>query len=175
MPAKKTTKTTKKAAVKAVKKPAVKAVKKVAVKAAPVKEPKCECGENCHCHHHGRTHLVKHILVWAIIFALGMLCGKMVCCHAPKHMSTMQPVFVNGCLDMTSISCPKVQEKLATADVDANDCISVEEFKAVKKEVRKEMRKAAHEEIRAHRKGLFGKKPVHAHDVHEAPEAPVAE
>ena len=142
--------------------------KKAAVKAAPVMERKCECGEHCHCH--GSAHWVKHIVVWAIIFALGMVCGKMFCCggHGMKHMPKMHPVFVNGCLDMESIKCPKMQEKLAAADVDANQCISVEEYKAVKKEMRKEMR--------AHKKGKFGKKePMPAPETAEAPEAPVAE
>lgn len=147
------------------------AVKKAAVKVAPVKEHKCECGEHCHCH--GSAHWVKHIVVWAIIFALGMVCGKMFCCcgHGMKHMPKMQPVFVNECLDMESIKCPKMQEKLATADIDGNGCISVEEYKAVKKEMRKEMRK--------HKKGWFGKKaPMpapEAPEMPEAPEAPVAE
>ena len=125
MPAKKTT----------IKKTAVKKV--AAKKTAPVMEHKCECGENCHCHCHCRAHWVKHIIVWAIIFALGMVCGKMMNCgHGHKHMPKMNPVFVNGCLDMESVKCPMMQEKLATADIDGNECISVEEFRAVKKEMR---------------------------------------
>ena len=146
-------------------------VKKTAVKKAPVMEHECECGKHCHCH--GGAHWVKHIVVWAIIFALGMVCGKMFCCggHGMKHMPKMHPVFVEGCLDMESIKCPKMQEKLATADVDGNQCISVEEYKAVKKEMRKEMR--------AHKKGLFGKKgprkPMPTPEAPEAPEVPVAE
>ena len=154
MPTKKTTK-------KSVKKTTV---RNVAVKPAPVMEHKCECGEHCHCH--GSAHWVKHVIVWAIIFALGMVCGKLVCCggHGMKHMSKMHPVFVNGCLDMESVKCPKMQEKLATADVDGNECISVEEFKAVKKEMRKDMR--------AHRKGWGKHKGM---PVPPAPEAPVAE
>jgi len=139
---------------KTVKKTTVKkaTVKKSAVKAAPVMEHKCECGENCKCHCHGSAHWVKHIIVWAIIFALGMVCGKLVCCggHGMKHMPKMHPVFVNGCLDMESIKCPKMQEKLLAADVDGNECVSVEEYKAIKKEMRKEMR--------ANRKGFYGKK-----------------
>ncbi len=128
MPAKKTV------AKKATKKIAA---KKPVVKAAPVVENKCECGEHCHCHCHCRAHLLKHIIVWAIIFALGMVCGKMLCLgHGHKHMSQMHPVFVNGCLDMSSVECPKMQEKLAAADADANECISVEEYRAVKKEMK---------------------------------------
>lgn len=130
MPAKKST--TKKTVTKKA------AVKRAAVKPAPVMEHKCECGENCKCHCHGRAHFIKHIIVWAIIFALGMVCGKLVCCgHGMhKHMQKMHPVFVNGCLDMQSIECPKMQEKLASADVNGDECISIEEYKAVKKEMR---------------------------------------
>ena len=140
-------------------------VKKPAVKSAPVMEHKCECAAGCKCHCHGGAHWVKHVIVWAIFFAFGMACGKMVCCggHGPKHMPKMHPVFVNGCLDMESIKCPMMQEKLATADVDGNECISVEEYKAVKKEMRKGMR--------AHKKGFRGPKAP----AEPAPEAPVAE
>ena len=109
-------------------------VKKSAAKAAPVMEHKCECGENCKCHCHGSAHWVKHIIVWAIIFALGMVCGKMMNCgNFHKHMPKTHPVFVNGCLDMESVKCPKMAEKLAAADVDGNECISVAEYRAVKK------------------------------------------
>lgn len=123
MPTKKTTKKT--------------TVKRTAVKPAPVAEHKCACGENCNCHCHGCAHWVKHIIAWAIIFALGMVCGKMLDCgHGPKHMPKMHPVFVNGCLNMESIECPKMQEKLMAADVNGDECISIEEYKAVKKEMR---------------------------------------
>lgn len=127
MPTKKTTKKT--------------TVKKTAVKPAPMAEHKCMCGENCNCHCHGGAHWIKHIVAWAIIFALGMVCGKMLDCgHGPKHMPKMHPVFVNGCLNMESVECPKMQEKLMAADVNGDGCISIEEYKAVKKEMKKEMR-----------------------------------
>ena len=118
-------------AKKTVKKPTA---KKPVVKAAPVMEHKCECGENCKCHCHGKAHWVKHIIVWAIIFALGMACGKMLPCgHHYKHMQKNHPVFVNGCLDVQSVTNKKLQEKLATADADNNECISVEEYRAIRK------------------------------------------
>ena len=113
--------------------------RKAAVKTAPVMEHKCECGENCHCHCHGRAHIIKHLIVWAIIFALGMVAGKMMSCgHGPKHMKMKHPVFVNGCLDMASIECPMMREKLMNADVDGDNCISIQEYKAVKKEMKKD-------------------------------------
>ena len=55
-------------------------------------------------------------------------------------MPKMNPVFENGCLKMDSIDCPMMREKLAAADVDGNECISIEEYKAIKKEMKKEMR-----------------------------------
>lgn len=146
MPTKKTIKkTTKKTAVK-----------KTAVKPAPVMEHKCACGENCNCHCHGGAHWVKHIIAWAIIFALGMVCGKMLNCGhwQHKHMPQKNPVFINGCLDMASIECPKMQEKIMAADVDGNGCVSLEEYKAVKKEMRQEMKRFGHH-------GPKGPKPQH--------------
>lgn len=128
MPTKKTTKTT--------------TVKKAVAKKAPVSpamEHKCACGcgEHCPCHCHRVAHLIKHIIILALVFALGMFCGKMMHCgHATKHMQKMNPVFVNGCLDMASIKCPKMQEELAKADANADGCVSIEEYKAIKKEMR---------------------------------------
>lgn len=124
-------------AKKPAKKMATKSVaKKTTVKPAPVMEHKCGCGADCPCHCHGSAHWVKHIIVWAIIFALGMACGKMMDCgHHKKmmHRKMMHPVFTNGCLDVASIKCPKMAEEIVKADIDGNDCISVEEYKAWKK------------------------------------------
>lgn len=114
--------------------------KKAPVKQMQMMEHKCECGENCHCHCHGAAHWLKHLLVWAIIFALGMVCGKMVGCHHGKHMPKLNPVFENGCLKMDSIQCPKMLEKMANADMNGDNCISLEEYKAIKKEMKQEMR-----------------------------------
>ena len=125
-------------------------VKKTYAKPTPVKEYKCECGENCHCHCHGCAHWLKHVIVWAIIFALGMVCGKMLDCgHHGKHMPKMNPVFENGCLKMDSIQCPKMVEKLASADVNGDNCISMAEYKTMKKEMKENMREH-HRGFRGH-------------------------
>lgn len=111
-------------------------MKKMAMKPAPMMKHECGCGDNCMCgcHKHGSMHIVKHIIVWAIIFALGMACGKMMHCgHYKKMQRKMQPVFTNGCLDMTSIKSPKMSTEIIAADVNGDNCISVEEFKAWKK------------------------------------------
>lgn len=116
-------------------------VKKADVKTAPV--AKCACGADCMCgcHRHGSMHIIKHIIVWAIIFALGMACGKMMDCghHKKMNRKMMQPVFTNGCLDMASIKCPKLAEEVVVADVNADSCISIEEYKAWKKANRPQM------------------------------------
>ena len=121
----------------------------VATKATPVMEPKCACGKDCPCgcHKHGSMHIVKHIIVWAIIFALGLACGKMMNCqhHGKKMMfHQKQPVFTNGCLDIQSIECPKLQEDIVKADVNGDNCISIEEYKVFKKENRQMFRKGMH-------------------------------
>ena len=111
---------------------------------ATMPEHHCGCGEHCNCHCHGAAHLIKHLIVWAIIFALGMACGKMMNCgHGHKHMMKKHPVFTEGCLDMQSIECPKMQQDILAADVNADNCISLEEYKAFKKE---------HRNMRAHKK-----------------------
>ena len=117
---------------------------KQSAKIAPAAEHKCSCGSDCPCHKHGTMHAVKHIIVWAIIFALGMACGKMMNCHHGKKMrKPIHPVFTNGCLDMKSVNCPKLAEEIVAADVNSDGCISVEEYKAFKqinKKPRKGMR-----------------------------------
>ena len=115
----KTKKTTKRTTAKRVVKPAV----------APAPElHEMHCG--CKC-----TPL-KKVFYLGGMFILGFLVAFFLVCPCHKHgpkMPRMHPVFVNGCLDMESIKCPKMQEELATADADANGCISEEEFHAVKR------------------------------------------
>ncbi len=109
--------------------------KKPMMKQVKIKEKNCGCGSECPCHCHGESHWVKHIIVWAIIFALGMACGKMMNCHRGKKMMQrrFQPVFTNGCLEIKSINCPKFREDLLKADANGDGCISFEEYKTVKK------------------------------------------
>ena len=109
--------------------------KKPTMKTTKIHEQHCGCGAECHCHHHDTKHLIKHIIVWAIIFALGMACGKMMNCHHGKKMMRprFHPVFTNGCLDIKSIECPKFREDILKADANGDNCISLEEYRTVKK------------------------------------------
>lgn len=125
---------------KTVTKKTVKAAKAPKMKEVPAPEmPACPCGGECKCGcHHGKF---KKFIVLLIVFLIGFAVAKMTCCHrGMHHMPKIQPVFENGCLVMESVKCPKMIEELANADVDMNGCISVEEFKTVKRAMRREMR-----------------------------------
>ena len=131
--------------------------KKISAKTAPVMKHECGCGRDCPCgcHKHGTAHVVKHIIVWAIIFALGLACGKMMNCghHKKMYRKKMQPVFTNGCLDMASIKCPKMSEEIIKADMNGDNCISVEEYKAWKRANKPNMG-ADHKSMRRGLRGL---------------------
>lgn len=121
--------------VVAAKKPAPKKVAKVA---KPVMEPvvvapahECNCGANCTC---GckcgcrACRFIKKLLVILIVFALGFVAAKM-CCGGPRVH------FNNGCLDVASVKCPKMQAELPMMDANGDGCISREEFRAYKKQM----------------------------------------
>lgn len=144
-PAKKVAAAKKVAPVKktvAAKAPAKKAVaKKVAPKKAAKPEIKpvivaqevthdCGCGKDCHCGHKcgcraGR--FFKKLVIVLIVFALGFAAAKMLgCCKKPM------PRFVDGCMDVTSVKCPKLQAELPMMDINGDGCITHEEFDAYK-------------------------------------------
>ncbi len=124
--------------------------KKTVKKAAPVKRvaprvnvavenvtPACPCG----CRK-GFGHFLKKLIIFIIIFALGFAACKFLCCdkhHGKFRGEFAKPEFVNGCLDTSKIKNPKKAQKIAmfasNADVDSNGCVTVEEFKAAKKEM----------------------------------------
>lgn len=123
---------------KTTKRTTTKRVVKPVVAAAPAHAPELHemhCG--CKC-----TPLKKAFYLGGM-FILGFLVAYFFVCPCHKFgpkMPRMHPVFVNGCLDVESIKCPKMQERLATADVDANGCITAEEFRTIKHAMRREMR-----------------------------------
>ena len=154
---------TKKAPVKKV------AVKKATVKKAPAKkiapaavvETKvitpatetfaCGCGSNCacggHCAEHHAEHacggfgrFIKKLIIVLIIFALGFAAAKMLAHHKPQHMRDPRAEFVNGCLDASTVKCPKMLESLPAMDTNADNCISREEYRTFMKQMKREMR-----------------------------------
>ena len=158
---------------KQIKKTTKAAVKKTTVKkavvAAPVAEHKCDCGcgAECACHKHCHAHLLKRIVILAIVFALGMVCGKMIPCgHHPKDIKfpiqQQHPVFTNGCLDVNTVQSPKMREELGKADVNGDKCISLEEYKAVRKAMKPQrpgaMRQQAPDAVKAFQERMKGGK-----------------
>lgn len=147
MAQKKQTKTVAKAATKKTEiKPTKKATaKKIAPKAkmtAPVMSGvhECACNHDCKCHkcNGGCTfwRVMKKILIFIIIFAMGFAAAKFCPCN--KHRMPMPQVdFVNGCVDAKSIKCPKLVAELPILDADKDGCVTRDEFKAVKKEMRR--------------------------------------
>jgi len=168
------TKTVKKAATKSVaaKKAPVKksapaakkpAPKKVATKelktATPVTEmhtcgcghdckcgANCQCGADCHCAKRGSKfgRFMRKLILFIIIFALGFAAAKLCCCsrhHGPRLN------FINGCLDASSIQCPKLLESLPAMDINQDGCITRDEFRAVKRHMRAEIRDIQVQEV----------------------------
>lgn len=123
-----------------------KTTKRVIKKSAPAvavapEMHECQCGAACKCGcHHGKF---KKFIVLLIVFLLGFAVAKMVPCHKFHRMHKgmqMHPVFQNGCLDMASIKCPKMVETLQASEANADGCITMGEFKEIKKAMHREMR-----------------------------------
>lgn len=151
--------TVKKATVKpAAKKPTVKkvAAKKVAAKkvdapeleqVAPVVETNdtpcacgknCECGADCKCARRGSKFgrfLLKLIIV-LFVFALGFAAAQF-CNRDGCGFRCPRADFDNGCLEVSSVKCPRLQNLLPTMDADQDGCITRQEFAAARDALRK--------------------------------------
>ncbi|MBO5704428.1 MAG: hypothetical protein J6R99_00240 [Alphaproteobacteria bacterium] len=138
--------TAKKTATKTVAKKAVvkkTTAKKTAAKKAPVKvapapvveKLPCGCDKGCACA--GKCHkcggVFKKLVIFLVIFGLGFATAKLCCCEKGRKMMP-RPEFENGCL---VIKCPKMAQMVPVMDADKNGCVSVEEFKAARKHMRK--------------------------------------
>ncbi|MDL2295907.1 hypothetical protein LJC18_03825 [Lachnospiraceae bacterium OttesenSCG-928-E19] len=119
------------------------ATKKVAPEVtAVIMETPCSQGCGCGCRRGGFWRFIGKLLIVVIIFGLGFATAK-VCMMKKMHRGMMngpRVEFVNGCVDLSSIKCPEMVNKIAMADTDANGCVTREEFKVAKRELRKEMR-----------------------------------
>ena len=160
-------KTVRKAAVKATpaKKAPVKkaapAAKKTAPKKAAVKEVKltapvmekhacgcghdCPCGTGCKCGGSKFGRFMRKLILFVIIFALGFAAAKLCCC-GPRHNGPRMH-FVNGCLDVASVKCPKLAEALPAMDINQDGCITRDEFRQVKRNMRAEIREIQVQEV----------------------------
>lgn len=157
------TKTTKKSTVKATpakkpaaKKVATKKVVKTSVKPATVKAVKapemmapatheCHCGPNCQCVKACKcrggkfARIIKKLIIALILLAIGFVAGS----HLAGHRGPRGPRIEfasNGCMVEESVKCPKLIEALPAMDINQDGCITREEFRAVKQQMRREVR-----------------------------------
>ena len=142
-------KTTKKAATKPVAKkaPAKKPAKKV-VKPAPVAKPVVAeipmPDPYCHCTKRKRNMILTSVFIAS--FVLGMLVYGAFFCGCPHHKHMPRPHFVNGCMDVTSVKCPKMLNDLPTIDANGDGCITKQELRAAKRAIRHHEKPAPFEE-----------------------------
>lgn len=94
----------------------------------------CACGGECACAKKKCTfgRFLKKLILVLIIFALGFASAKM-CCNGKRGKMGPRPEFENGCL---VVKCPKLAEMVPMMDTDANGCVSREEFKAARKQMK---------------------------------------
>lgn len=71
---------------------------------------------------------------FALGFAAAKLCGPDCGFRGPRVE------FANGCLDVASVKCPRVQDALPAMDIDQDGCITRAEYDAVKTELRRHIR-----------------------------------
>lgn len=151
-------KTAAKTAVKktAAKKPVTKKVAAPVVKMAPVATPEmhkcpcgqncpcgknCTCGQNCHCGEKcccgaGRSFMR---ILWIAVVVIVAIVALRLCCCGPRHHGP-RVHFTNGCLDVESVKCPKLASALPAMDINQDGCITRDEFRAVKRRMRAEIR-----------------------------------
>lgn len=136
-------------AKKAIKKPAKKTVAKPVAKktvtkrtarkpvkpvATPVVEKTaCACGEHCHCcccRGHRFLRLGIKVILICVVFMCGMAVAPLFMHNGNGH----HPMKFddNGCVILESVTCPKMLEVIATADEDANGCVTHQEMRAAK-------------------------------------------
>ncbi|MBQ5699671.1 MAG: hypothetical protein IIV74_00020 [Alphaproteobacteria bacterium] len=155
--------TTKKTATK--KTATKKTVSKATAKKAPVKKTvapvvekhPCGCDKGCacagNCVEHGCCtkkkctfgRFLKKLILFLIIFALGFAAAKMCCCDKRGKMGP-RPEFENGCL---VVKCPKMAEMMPAMDTNADGCVTREEFKAMRKNMKRPHQQEAAPEMPA--------------------------
>ena len=129
-----------------------KTVKKTTTKMSTKKNAKAIATATPELHemHYGCTCTpMKKTFYLGGMFLLGFVIAHFAFCPCHRFENKIakeRPIFVNGCLDMDSIKCERMQEVLANADMDADGCISVSEFNAAKRIMHRGPRKQQVEE-----------------------------
>ena len=135
--------TTKKSVVKSapVKSATKKTTRVVARPVEPVAE--CKCGQGCHCcccRGYRFIGLCIKVVILCIVFLLGCLSAPWFMRNVDKGVMHNIKFDDNNCVVLESIKCPKLLETLATADDNADGCISRIELKKAMHEMHKGMR-----------------------------------
>ena len=105
----------------------------------------CHCGSACKCGGSKFGRFMRKLVLFVIIFALGFAAAKLCCCGPRHHGPRMH--FVNGCLDVASVKCPKLAEALPAMDINQDGCITRDEFRQVKRNMRAEIREIEVQEV----------------------------
>lgn len=98
----------------------------------------CECGADCKCARRGSKFgrfLLKLIIV-LFVFALGFAAAQF-CNRDGCGFRCPRADFDNGCLEVSSVKCPRLQNLLPTMDADQDGCITRQEFAAARDALRK--------------------------------------
>ena len=134
-------KTTKKVAAKkpvAKKAPTKKTVKKVVKPAAVAKPVVTEIplpDPYCHCTKRKRNCILTSVFV--VSFVLGILTAQFFgFCGCDHHKRAPRLEYVNGCVNVESIKCPKLLESIPMIDADHDGCVTKKEMRAAKKMMR---------------------------------------
>lgn len=97
----------------------------------------CECGADCKCARSGGSRfgrfMLKLIMI-LIVFALGFGAAKLLDC---QNARCPRADFDNGCLDVSSVKCPRLQNALPAMDANGDGCITREEYRTVVRDLRR--------------------------------------
>lgn len=106
----------------------------------------CKCGANCHCGDNCQCgakckcggkfgRIVKKLIIALILLALGFAAAKLCCCD--KGMRGPRVQFAdNGCMVEETVKCPKLLELLPAMDINQDGCITREEYREIKHQLR---------------------------------------
>lgn len=124
---------TKTVAKKATAKKVVKKTVKPVVAAKPVAFEIPEPDRYCHCTKRKRNVILT--CTFTVAFLFGMLTYHVFFCPDHPHFKP-HTQFVNGCMDVASVKCPKLLQDLPTIDADHDGCVTKAELRAAKKAMR---------------------------------------
>ena len=88
----------------------------------------------CHCTKRKRNFILASVFIASFVF--GILVENAFFCGCAHHKHMPRPHFVNGCLDVASVKCPKMLEQLPMIDANGDGCVTRAELRAAKRAMR---------------------------------------